>query len=128
MLSNYHVEKAARDQRRNRDLNVEKHLRREEAKFLDREQRRQERAERWKLEKKERERRLVLSSCREGVLLGMTVLSVICALGFLFVAISSGGAYAIGGSGLTGFSSIWGMVSLTLRQSAPLPMAISPPE
>jgi hypothetical protein len=129
MLSKYHVEKAEHDHRRSRDLNVNAHfLKLQEAKFLDRAQRREERAERWKLEKKERETWLRRSARREDVLLGMTVLFAASALVLLFVAVDSGGIYAAGGSGLSWFASIRGMINLALMQPPQSEPAVAPRE
>jgi hypothetical protein len=70
----------------------------------------QERSTRLELEKKERETRLVNSAWRERVLLVMTVICFLCALGLTATGLNTGELYAFGGSGTFGV-----MSSLLLR-------------
>jgi hypothetical protein len=65
----------------------------------------QERSTRLELEKKERETRRVNNSWRERVLLSMTLICFLCALGLMAAALHTGEPYALGGSGTFGVMS-----------------------
>jgi hypothetical protein len=61
-----------------------------------------ERRVRLDLEKREREAKLVVGSWREGILLGMTVICFMFAIGFLLAGLQTEEVYAFGGSGTFG--------------------------
>ena len=111
-------------QRRLRELeaDTDKFLSRYEAEFADRDQRRGEREQRWELEKREREARLVHSLWWERLLMGVNLALLFCAIGLLILGATSGELYALGGSGATGAVAVLGILRLVVdRQSESAP-------
>lgn len=109
MWSRYDIQRME-ERRRNDSLRSKRHehaMRRREADLADQEQRRVEREERWKLEKMERETKLVYSSWRERIEIGTNLVGLVCAIVLLIAGIRSGQA-VLGGSGAVGlFSVLW---------------------
>lgn len=109
MWSKYDIQRME-ERRRNDSLRSKRHehaMRRYEAELADQEQRRVEREERWKLEKMERETKLVHSSWRERIEIGTNLVGLVCAIVLLIAGIRSGQA-VLGGSGAIGlFSVLW---------------------
>jgi hypothetical protein len=94
-------------------LDPNRSIPRQQAELADQEQLRQERRAlclqelherriRLELERKEREARLVNGSWRERILLGMTLICFLCALGLMATGMQTGEPYAFGGSGTFG--------------------------
>jgi hypothetical protein len=107
MWSRYDIQRME-ERRRNDSLRSKKHehtMRRYEAELADQEQRRVEREERWKLEKMERETKLVYSSWRERIEIGTNLVGLVCAIVLLIAGIRSGQA-VLGGSGAVGLISV----------------------
>jgi hypothetical protein len=100
MWSNYNVQQME-ERRRNDSLRSERHehaMRRREAELADREQLRVEREERWELEKREREAKLVYSSWRERTEIGTNLVCLVFAIVLLIAGIRSS-QVVLGGSG-----------------------------
>jgi hypothetical protein len=112
----FNVRFTARRQRRLTELekDTDTFLYRHEAEFADLDQRREEREQRWELEKMERETQLTNTVWRERILMAMSVVLFLCALGLLIVGAVSGDAYVLGGSGASGTAGIVGMLRLAL--------------
>jgi hypothetical protein len=113
-MYNFHRELMAVRQRRLRELekDTDRFLYRYEVEFADRDQRREEREQRWELEKREREAWLASSLRRERILIRLSALLFLCAIGLLIVGTASGEPYALGGSGATGATAILRMLRL----------------
>jgi hypothetical protein len=111
-----------KERRRNDNLRSKKHehaMRRYEANLADQEQDRVERKERWALEKRERETRLLYSSRRELIEIGMSLVCLASAIVLLIDGIRTGQAITLGGSGaMSSFSVLWMHLSLGRKREA----------
>lgn len=124
MLSNQYQQEV-RERTRATRLASKKHDRavlRQEAEFAD--QRLAEERERWELEKKEREIRLVNSSLRERIEMGMSLAFFLCAVYLLIAGSRSGQLVLLGGSGATGLISVVWVLQVR-RESTARPQATS---
>lgn len=120
-MHNYHHEKliaVERNRLRKLEANTDKFLCQHEAEFADMDQRRAEREQRWELEKREREAKLIHSLWREKFLMGMNLVLFFCAIGLLILGAASGDFYAFGGSGATGTAAVLGMLRLALDKES----------
>lgn len=115
MWSRYEIQRME-ERRRNDSLRSKRYehaVRRSEAELADQEQQRVEREERWRLEKIERETKLVYSSWRERIEIGTNLVGLVCVIVLLIVGIRSGQA-VLGGSGAVGLFSVLWMLHSTL--------------
>lgn len=129
MRPNYDIQRIE-ERRRNDSLRSKRHehaVRRYEADLADQEQRRVEREERWKLEKMEREARLVHSSWMERIQIGTNLVGLACAIILLVAGIRSDQAI-LGGSGAAGITSaLWLLHSFLGRKREPAAQSSNPP-
>lgn len=129
MWSRYDIQRME-ERRRNDSLRSKRHehaMRRYEAELADREQRRVEREERWKLEKMERETKLVYRSWRERIEIGTNLVGLAFAIVLLTGGIRSGQA-VLGGSGAIGlFSVFWALHNSLGRRRESTTRRTSPP-
>ena len=102
---------------REREADTDKFLNRYEGEFADIDQHRAERAQRWELERREREAELTNRLRWERLLMGMSLVLFSCSIGLLILGAASGEFYAFGGSGATG-TAVLGMLRLVLGKES----------